>query len=81
MTASATSLRAVDVVVLGAGPAGAGAAVAAHAAGRSVLLIDEAARRRRPDLPQGARLSPAGGGTAPETRTRTSAPAMPCGAS
>ena len=42
MTASATSLRAVDVAVLGAGPAGIGAAIAAHAAGRSVLLIDEA---------------------------------------
>ena len=42
MTASATSLRALDVAVLGAGPAGIGAAIAAHAAGRSVLLIDEA---------------------------------------
>ena len=31
MTASATSLRALDVAVLGAGPAGIGAAIAAHA--------------------------------------------------
>ena len=38
----ATASRTVDVAVLGAGPAGIGAAVAAHAAGRSVLLIDEA---------------------------------------
>ena len=42
MIASATATCAVDVAVLGAGPAGIGAAVAAHAAGRSVLLIDEA---------------------------------------
>ena len=42
MTASATATCAVDVAVLGAGPAGIGAAIAAHVAGRSVLLIDEA---------------------------------------
>ena len=42
MIASAPATRAVDVAVLGAGPAGIGAAIAAHAAGRSVLLIDEA---------------------------------------
>ena len=42
MIASATATCAVDVAVLGAGPAGIGAAVAAHAAGCSVLLIDEA---------------------------------------
>ena len=42
MIASAPATGAVDVAVLGAGPAGIGAAVAAHAAGRSVLLIDEA---------------------------------------
>ena len=44
MTASAPATRAVnvDVAVLGAGPAGIGAAIAAHAAGRSVLLVDEA---------------------------------------
>ena len=42
MTASATPPPTVDVAVLGAGPAGIGAAVAADAAGRSVLLVDEA---------------------------------------
>lgn len=42
MTTSAASSHAVDVAVLGAGPAGIGAAIAAHAAGRSVLLVDEA---------------------------------------
>ena len=41
MTREASS-HAVDVAVLGAGPAGTGAAIAAAAAGRSVLLIDEA---------------------------------------
>ena len=41
MTGEASPL-AVDVAVLGAGPAGTGAAIAAAAAGRSVLLIDEA---------------------------------------
>ena len=38
----ATPSRRVDLAVLGAGPAGTGAAIAAAAAGRSVLLIDEA---------------------------------------
>ena len=41
---------AVDVAVLGAGPAGIGAAIAAHAAGRSVLLI----RTGAPAMPCGA---------------------------
>ena len=72
MTASATSLSAVDVAVLGAGPAGIGAAIAAHAAGRSVLLIDEATAaggqiyRKLPDS-----LLPAGhdaGDTDPDRR-------------
>ena len=39
---TATPSRRVDLAVLGAGPAGAGAAIAAVAAGRSVLLVDEA---------------------------------------
>ena len=42
MIASVAASCAVDVAVLGAGPAGIGAAVSAGAAGRSVLLIDEA---------------------------------------
>ena len=37
-----TPAQRADVAVLGAGPAGTGAAIAAAAAGRSVLLIDEA---------------------------------------
>ena len=39
---TATPSRRVDLAILGAGPAGAGAAIAAVAAGRSVLLVDEA---------------------------------------
>ena len=63
MTPGTTSHR-VDVAVLGAGPAGAGAAIAAAAAGRSVLLIDEAPAaggqiyRKMPDT-----LGPASPGT------------------
>ena len=73
MIASATASHAVDVAVLGAGPAGIGAAIAAPAAGRSVLLIDEAPvaggqiYRKLPDplLPTGH----GAGDTDPDRRT------------
>ena len=63
---------AVDVAVLGAGPAGTGAAIAAAAAGRSVLLIDEAPDaggqiyRKAPDTLLAARHGAAG--TDPDRR-------------
>ena len=63
---------AVDVAVLGAGPAGTGAAIAAAAAGRSVLLIDEAPAaggqiyRKAPDALRPAR--PGAGDTDPDRR-------------
>lgn len=69
---SATSSHAVDVAVLGAGPAGIGAAIAAAAAGRSVLLIDEAPAaggqiyRKVPDALLPAR--PGAGETDPDRR-------------
>ena len=62
----------VDVAVLGAGPAGSGAAIAAAAAGLSVLLIDEAPAaggqiyRRTPDTLAPAR--PDAGRTDPDAR-------------
>ena len=67
-----TSAQRVDVAVLGAGPAGTGAAVAAAAAGRSVLLIDEAPAaggqiyRKTPDTLLPAR--PDAGDTDPDRR-------------
>lgn len=61
---AATSARSVDVAVLGAGPAGASAAVAAASAGLSVLLIDESScaggqiYRKTPDSLLTARQHP-----------------------
>ena len=74
MTAASSS-QAVDVAVLGAGPAGIGAAIAAHAAGRSVLLIDEAPAaggqiyRKVPDALQPARHGAADTDQDPDRRT------------
>ena len=76
MTPGTTSHR-VDVAVLGAGPAGAGAAIAAAAAGRSVLLIDEAPAaggqiyRKMPDT-----LGPASPGTADSDPDRCAGDAL-----
>ena len=69
---AATPVRPVDVAVLGAGPAGASAAVAAASAGLSVLLIDEASSaggqiyRKTPDSLLPARQDP--GDTDPDRR-------------
>ena len=67
-----TPAQRADVAVLGAGPAGTGAAIAAAAAGRSVLLIDEAPAaggqiyRKAPDALVAAQ--PDAGDTDPDRR-------------